>query len=221
MEFVCNDLTITIYEGEKDSPLILMHEDHNEGERVWKLLAESKCSCTLACISGIKWGHDLAPWDAPANFKKGEPFTGGANEHIDLIAGRIIPEIEAAVGHGFFERYIAGYSLAGLFAMYSVYRTELFAGFVSASGSMWFPNFVEYTNEHTVSDKVRRAYFSIGDKEAKTKNPIMQTVENNTRALAEMISNRGIETKFELNAGGHFVDDDIRLAKGIAWIVGK
>ncbi len=219
MQIKCDNLSITIYEGQKDAPLILMHEDHEEGKAVWELLLKGEVSCTLACISGMKWEHDLAPWDAPASFKKGEPFTGGADDHLDRIVCKVIPDIEKQLGYAFKEKYISGYSLAGLFAMYSVYRTDAFSGFVSASGSMWFPDFVKFAEEHKISKQVRSAYFSIGDKEAKTKNQMMQPVEENTRYLEHFLAERGIDTIFELNKGGHFVEDDSRLAKGIVWIL--
>ena len=49
-----------------------------------------------------------------------------------------------------------------------------------------------------------RFYFSVGDRESKTKNPRMATVEDCTRAAAELFRSRGANVKFELNPGGHF-----------------
>ncbi len=220
LNFTYNNLEISIYEGIQEAPLVLIHEDHGEGEAVWGLLEKAGVSCTLACIRGMKWNRDLAPWDAPASFKKGEPFIGGGEAHLHCIVREILPEIERQTGHEFSEKYIGGYSLAGLFAMYSTYLTEVFAGFVSASGSMWFPEFLEYVKSHTISENVEKAYFSIGDKEGKTKNPVMKCVEENTREIEQYLKEKGIKTIFELNQGGHFVDDDLRLAKGIQWILG-
>lgn len=34
---------------------------------------------------------------------------------------------------------IAGYSLAGLFALYALYKTDVFTRVASMSGSLWFP----------------------------------------------------------------------------------
>ena len=34
---------------------------------------------------------------------------------------------------------IAGYSLAGLFALYALYKTDAFTRVASMSGSLWFP----------------------------------------------------------------------------------
>ncbi len=219
MTFEWNHRTITIFEGTKNAPLVVMHENEHEGTRLWDLLTAQHASCTLAAVSEIHWEHDLAPWDAPAAFKRADPFTGGAPAYLHELTDGILPAIEEKLQTSFPKIYIAGYSLAGLFAMYSTTMTDRFDGFVSASGSMWFPGFVDYVKEHPVSSHVKRAYFSIGDTESKTKNPIMQPVEQNTILLEQMLAMQGIETTFVRNKGGHFVNPDLRLADGIAWIL--
>ncbi len=35
-------------------------------------------------------------------------------------------------------------AISGLFALWALYRTDFFAGAVSASGSVWFPGFREF-----------------------------------------------------------------------------
>ena len=64
-----------------------------------------------------------------------------------------------------------------------------------------------------------KIYFSLGDKEANTRNPILKTVEDNTRELSEYFKNLGSEVKFELNKGNHFTDIILRSAKGIKAIL--
>ena len=49
--------------------------------------------------------------------------------------------------------------------------------------------------------KPERVYFSVGNKESKTLNPYMKTVENNTREIESFYRYQGIETIFELNSG--------------------
>lgn len=112
--------------------------------------------------------------------------------------------------------YIAGYSMAGLFALYSLYKTDRFAGAASCSGSLWFPGFSEYVHEHEFASATSKIYLSLGDREAKTKNPVMAMVEDNTRNIAELYSSQGCNMLFEMNQGGHFNDPELRTAKGIA-----
>ena len=59
-------------------------------------------------------------------------------------------------------RGIAGYSLAGLFAVYALYRTDVFARAASVSGSLWFPGFREYVFSHTPLCRPDCVYFSLG-----------------------------------------------------------
>ena len=46
----------------------------------------------------------------------------------------------------------------------------------------------------------------------------MSQVEKNTGEIQRKLSGT-IKTIFELNEGNHFKDADLRLAKGIAWIL--
>ena len=48
---------------------------------------------------------------------------------------------------------------------------------------------------------------------------LLSTVEDKTGKVYDQYKNKGIETTFEMNPGNHFKDADLRLAKGIAWIL--
>ncbi len=220
MNFEVEQYKVTIFEGANPDTLVLMHEDHEEAGQVWELLSEeTREKINLAGISGITWEHELSPWEAPALFKKADPFTGGADEYLQKLEKLIIPEIKNRNGRDYRKIYIAGYSLAGLFATYAAIKTENFDGIASASGSLWYPDFLSFVKEHKLSENIKKAYFSVGDKEAKTKNPIMKTVEDNTRTIENLFKMQGLETMFELNQGGHFTEDSKRLAKGIDWLI--
>ena len=67
----------------------------------------------------------------------------------------------------------------------------------------------------------RVIYLSLGDREARTKNEILRTVEDRTREIAGYFGENGIDTVFELNKGNHFQQGALRTAKGIRWILDK
>ena len=90
---------------------------------------------------------------------------------------------------------------------------------MSASGSLWYPKFLDFAVSSDILSPIDKIYFSVGDKESHTKNKIMATVEDNTRKLEEFFKQCGLMTVFELNSGGHFKDDVKRLARGIKWIL--
>ncbi|MBO6242370.1 MAG: alpha/beta hydrolase [Butyrivibrio sp.] len=212
---------IYIY-GEKGKkvPLVITNTFQGNGSSIYNEL----CSMTdkkvnLAVISDINWDDEMSPWECPPLSKNDSPCTGGADKYLKKLTDSIIPAIKNDVGTEPEYIGIAGYSLAGLFAIYSLYKTDIFSRAVSASGSMWFPDFVEYTQKNDFSKKPDKVYFSLGDKEAHTRHKLLGTVEDKTHEIYEQFKAKGINAIFEMNPGNHFKDADIRLAKGIAWIL--
>ena len=64
--------------------------------------------------------------------------------------------------------------MAGLFSLWAAYQTDAFAGVAAASPSIWFPDFLQYMKEHDI--RTESVYLSLGDREEKTRNPVMTTV---------------------------------------------
>ena len=114
---------------------------------------------------------------------------------------------------------IAGYSLAGLFALYAAYRCAAFDRIASISGSLWFPDFMEYALSHEMPKRPEKLYLSLGDREACTKNSLLKTVQTNTETLAGHYRDLGCAVTWELNPGNHFRDAALRSAKGIRSIL--
>ena len=60
---------------EANAPIIYLNTFSNEGQKVYEATQAANCPLfTLVAISDLDWNHDMAPWDSPAAFKKGEPF---------------------------------------------------------------------------------------------------------------------------------------------------
>jgi hypothetical protein len=130
----------------------------------------------------------------------------------------MVPDIEAQIGFSPAFRAIAGYSLAGLFALCAVYRTDLFRRVASMSGALWYDGFLEFLKAHRPLGPLEKAYFSLGDREAKTRNPRLAVVEECTVAAEGVLRGQGVATVLEFNPGNHFADVAERVAKGIRWI---
>nr|MCR5237772.1 esterase [Lachnospiraceae bacterium] len=62
-----------------------------------------------------------------------------------------------------------------------------------------------------------KAYLSLGDKEEKTKNPVMASVGNKIREACAILDEHNVSCILEWNPGNHFKDADIRTAKGFLW----
>ena len=163
----------------------------------------------------------MAPWDSPPTFKNADPCTGGADDYLRLLTEEIIPAAEKELGGVPRWRGIAGYSLAGLFALYAIYQTDLFSRVGSMSGSLWFPGMKEYIFSHEPKRWPDRMYFSLGDKESKTRNPILRTVQENTEEICAYYQRKGIDTVFQLSPGNHFVQSVERTAAGIIWMLSR
>ena len=171
--------------------------------------------CRIAALYDLDWNADLSPWRAKAVFRGQEDFAGNADAYLKKLVDCVIAEAEA--GQTIRRRMIAGYSMAGLFAMYAAARCDCFSGAASASGSMWFGGFIDFLKG---APRVpERAYFSVGDRERLGRNRTFQSIEECTRAAERILREKGAETTFELNPGGHFSDPVGRLAKGIRWIL--
>ena len=205
------DKEITLFASDiPDAPLIILNGAEGEIKDVKGI--------NLAAIGNLDWNHDLAPWDAPAAFKGGEAFTGGADDYLKLLSGEIFPAIKEKINGTPPFTGIAGYSLAGLFAIYSLYKTDIFDRCASMSGSLWFPGFIDFAKNNTPLKVPEKLYLSLGDKESKVRNPLLSSVETNTTIIADHFGKLGTDTVFEHNPGNHFTDIPARIFKGISQI---
>ena len=205
---------------ETTAPTIYLNTFSGEGQKIYEAArAANYPQFALVAISDLDWNHDMAPWDRPAAFKNGEPFIGGADDYLRLLVEEIMPRAEKELSGPPAWRGIAGYSLAGLFALYAIYRTDVFSRVGCMSGSLWFPGFKEYVFSHEPKRRPDCIYFSLGDKEAKTRNPILKTVQENTEEIQAFYRSKGIDTVFQLNPGNHFVQGIERTIAGIQWLL--
>lgn len=218
--FQVGERKVSVYPGPSGSPAVYLNCFEDTGDRISEILKEKECQAhSLVTVCGLDWNNDMSPWYCPPSFKGDDSCGGGADAWLEVMQEKIIPEAERYLDGTPSYRAIAGYSLAGLFAVYSLYVTDVFARAASMSGSMWFPDFQKYAESHEMARKPDCLYFSLGDREARTRNPVLRTVQERTEALAEKYRGDGIETIFELNPGNHFQDPEGRVAKGIVWML--
>lgn len=213
---------ITLYKAKQpNQPLVVlnMFEDDSSGV-VAELQKLSDFDINLLVISKLNWNSNLSPWEIAPISKQEPPFTGGAAEYLDWILNEALPKgIELVEGTPI-KTYIAGYSMAGLFALYALYNCDVFERVACMSSSFWFPEFKEYVVSHDLKRVPEKLYFSLGDKEAKTKHQILKTVQDNTEAIVNHLREQNIEVISEMTEGNHFKDIDWRIARGIAAICG-
>ena len=203
--------------GADAAPLfLLLGEDRADAleARVGELTDRS---FSLAAIPVADWNRDLSPWAAPRVFKKEEDFSGGGDATLERLSLELLPRIRGEFGAADIPVYIAGYSLAGLLAAYALFRIPGLSGGVCCSGSLWFPGFLEYAAGHELAGQLKNVYLSLGDKEKRSRNPMLAEVEDRTLALRDLLEARGINSVFVSEPGNHFQDPTGRMARGIAW----
>lgn len=210
---------------EADTVLLQMVDDHDLGviEQEVSYIQEltGGRSFCLKAVHVNSWNGDLSPWPAEAVFGN-EGFGGGAAATLEAVLKEVLPETAKEVLQGPApdkKIYIGGYSLAGLFALWAGYQTDVFRGIAAASPSVWFPHFTDYMREHEMhADAV---YLSLGDREERTRNPVMARVGNAIRSADAILRDAGKNCILEWNKGNHFKEPDLRTAKAFAWLLSE
>ncbi len=199
--------------GDPQSGIVLIQpaDDHdlegirNESEAI---AGRCKTSFRLVAVRISDWNNELSPWKAPAVFGR-EGFGGGASETLGALLGLCADKSKTY--------YIGGYSLAGLFALWAAYQTDTFSGVAAASPSLWFPDFTGYMKNNEI--RTDTVYLSLGDREEKTRNPVMASVGSRIRETYTLLKERGVNCILEWNQGNHFMDADLRTARAFAWVI--
>lgn len=203
--------------GLLSSPTLLIHICDKEELENTGTVYDLVCSLVetrdfgLVSLGVSSWFDCLSPWEAPPVFGK-QRFGNGASGTLSEMLGVLEDYIKDGR-----TLHICGYSLAGLFSLWASTQTSVFSGVCAASPSLWFPSWLNYVSEHMV--KASHVYLSLGDREGKTRNFVMATVDECMKKQYEILLRNGKNCFFELNPGNHFADSDLRTAKGMAWLL--
>ena len=178
------------------------------------IAAECDVPFVMAACFINDWESELTPWADPALSKC--PEVGSmAQQTLRNVTEDILSEL--------FKQYrklpvvLGGYSLAGMFALWAASETDCLDGVAAASPSLWIRDWLPYAEAHPL--KAKQAYLSLGDREEKTRNPVLSRVGDCVRSEYDLLKRQLGETNcvLEWNVGGHFADADKRLAKGFVW----
>jgi len=214
---------IRVYRGDGESlPVVYSNDFAESGEAVLTQCAGLSCPpFHLVTVSGGDWNQDLSPWPTGPVLSKKDHFTGKAPDYLKWYLEKVIPFAEECLEMEHPVSYISGYSMAGLFALWSLYQTDRFSGAVCASGSLWYPGFDDFARSHPLQARPSGVYLSLGDRESAVKNPTFRKTETIYKCLNQYYTGCGLRSCFELNPGNHFKDPDLRVARGIKWILSK
>lgn len=79
----------------------------------------------------------------------------------------------------------------------------------------------QYVLAHEPKRRPDCVYFSLGDRESRTRNPVLKGVLPDTEAICDHYRTMGVDTVFQLNPGNHFDHPVERTAAGIAWLLSR
>ena len=204
---------------------------------------------SLVNVGADLWEENFSPWCAPRVFAKGPNFGDGAQKTLDTLINQVIPWAESELTESPAYRVLVGYSLAGLFSLWTGVSQQVACGcqpgtattpqlsgpgaphvdasvatfqrIGAVSGSFWFPGLLDYVDQQLNGGAVglTHAYLSLGDREARTPNPQIMHVRENAELLASRLESAGITSMFELNRGNHFQNVEGRMQKALDWLV--
>ena len=174
---------------------------------------------SLAAFKIEDWNSELTPWKMPLLRGKGN-FGDGADKTLEFIKDKLIPSLAEFMNiqEKNVKYILGGYSLAGLFSLWSGYQTDIFDGIAGVSPSVWYKDWLDFVKNNKIL--VKNVYLSLGDLEEKTKHQVLSKIGDNIREYFEILRNSEDLEKcvLEWNEGNHFRDSDVRMGKGFVWI---
>ena len=170
----------------------------------------------LAAFQIFGWDLDLTPWHDDAINRKPEVGTR-TGDTLRYVTESLLPALEAEYGN--LPVILGGYSLGGLFAIWSAVQTDRFAAIAAASPSLWIRDWLDYAEAHPV--QAGKVYLSLGDQEEHVKNRAIARVGDSVRGEYELRKTQLGRENCTLvwNPGGHFQDGDKRLAAAFSWCI--
>ena len=215
--------------------LLLPTINEEEGSNIFNLV-KSKCSNNkldnfiILTISNLSWNDDLSPYYQKDVFKN--KYSNDFKGKGDIFLNKIINDILPNVREYLFLKHnikisnigIGGYSLAGLFALYSLYKVDIFSFALINSASLWFNNFIKYIKANKISKNVSNIYISLGNKEHLIKNSTLSKIKDLTLEVVNYLSSLDdpkIKICYKENEGNHFKNNDLRVADSIIYIVNE
>lgn len=213
----------TLLLGEKNADICLIQavDDHDAAllDAEYALIRQKvpDVAVALFAFQAADWNGDLSPWPALPVFGN-EPFAGRAEDTLADLLQQGLPEARKALRPGKEHFILGGYSLAGLFALWAACRTPIFEGCAAASPSVWFPGWVSFAETHPMQSSA--VYLSLGDREEKTRNPVMAAVGDCIRRQSAILDEiPACRHTLQWNPGNHFRDPEKRTADAFAWCV--
>ncbi len=191
------------------------HEEKADGmSREFNVLESSGKGFVMATFDTGDWARALMPWQDTAVSRDVEVGLH-ARDTLYFIEQSLLPWL--ANRYGNLPCIIGGYSLGGLFALWTAMETATFSAVAAASPSLWIDGWLNYAQSHPIMAK--NVYISLGDREEHCRNQRMKRIGDCVRQQHEILRMQlgDAHTTLEWNHGGHFGEEAERTARAFAW----
>ena len=190
------------------------HENDSLEAEAAKLAGLTTVPFVLVTIELADWTVDLMPW--PDGNISREPEAGKhGQDTLAFILQSLLPALEARFGP--LPVLLGGYSLGGLFALWSSMQSGRFRAVAAASPSVWIKDWIPFAKKH--APMAEQVYLSLGDREEHVKNQAISRVGDCLRTQYDLLKKQLGPERCTLvwEQGNHFHDNDGRLARAFAW----
>lgn len=200
------------YNKENKYPLILL----NDGEINY--LGDLKDRVIILGLIPQNRLDAFTPWKA-SNLKPSMPdFGGKLDEYHNQVFEHLLPELlckysidESKIAYG-------GYSLGGLAAVYSLYTASAPSIIFSLCGSFWYPQFLDYCENHDVLNTKASLYLQNGKAEGSKHNDILSNAPILSARLHKLLSDRLDKVTSVFDEYGHHENIAGRYENLIEWL---
>ena len=146
---------------------------------------------------------DYTPGQAEATRAGAENFGGQADEYHNELFNNVLPELQSRYSIDTNKIIYGGYSLGGLAAVYSLYRTNIPSAVFSICGSFWYPDFTDFCREHELIQSQSLIYLQNGQIEGANHSNRLSKAPMFARELHNLISEAVPSTYSTFDAYGH------------------
>lgn len=213
------------------------HEEKNDGvQREVDLIAQaSPTGFAMVFFDCVEWARALMPWADDAVSRDAE-VGRHAPDTLRFIEHTLLPWLRERFGA--LPCIIGGYSLGGLFALWTARNTDAFTAVAAASPSLWINGWGKYAAAHPIlspkattqhstpniqHSELRSSaiHLSLGDREEHCRNQRMKRIGDCVRAehalLCQQLSPTAVTLRW--HEGGHFGAEAERTAEAFAWCI--
>ena len=150
--------------------------------------------------------NDFTPWQASI----GSELNGGqADKYLTWLTEKLIPLLrdKYRVSNDNNDIGIAGASFGALVSLYALYTMpQKFGSYILISPSLWYPQFVEFMQNHNAINKEVSVYWYVGLKEGikhtlKIKKMVPHSLEG-VKILEQSLKNNNSRFKFQTSKRG-------------------